>query len=435
MPSLLLSISLISALVHGYNNGVGKLPYMGWNTWCTDGRCGLDVCNSDEIKQIANAMIQNGMYDAGYRYINLDDCWSACNRTSNGSLYAEPTRFPQGMSTMIEYIHNLQTPIPGDNLKFGLYTSAGEYTCSAGLRAGCRVPGSEGYFEQDANTFAAWKVDLVKADACYRNKSNPWETLQIEFSTALNKSGRSILLELDGGYYLPVVYNISDGPYQPKYSQAWKIVADHHDNWNNTKQTIRYVAQPNVTDYSGSYNWAYADLLMTGGQGCANDSYDNDEPYVHCAGQSDIEYMTEFSFFAISGSPLLVATDIRNMTDIMKKVLLNTEIIAVNQQDETKAGKLNYYYDCEGKMSNDSCQIWTRELKENGTMAVLVINIDDDEREIDIEFDRLGMNGWDNSTVVSIRDLWEHEDIGSFMGSYSVNVVPHGNFFLKLTEK
>ena len=124
-----------------------------------------------------------------------------------------------------------------------------------------------------------------------------------------------------------------------------------------------------------------------------NDSYSNDKPYLHCPGQTDIEYMTEFSFFAISGSPLLVATDIRNMTDIMKKVLLNTEIIAVNQLDETPAGKLNYYYDCKGRSSNDSCQVWTRQLKETGTIAVLVINIDDEERDIDIEFDRLGMNG------------------------------------------
>ena len=60
--------------------------------------------------------------DAGYRYINMDDCWLACNRTSNGSLYAEPTRFPDGMAAMIEYIHNLKTPITGDNLKYGLYT-------------------------------------------------------------------------------------------------------------------------------------------------------------------------------------------------------------------------------------------------------------------------------------------------------------------------
>ena len=47
--------------ISGYNNGVGRLPYMGWNTWCTDATCGYDVCNSDEIKEIAAAMLSNGM--------------------------------------------------------------------------------------------------------------------------------------------------------------------------------------------------------------------------------------------------------------------------------------------------------------------------------------------------------------------------------------
>lgn len=118
---LAVSFALINA-VFGYNNGIGRLPFMGWNTWCTSGTCETDVCNDVEIKQVAQALLSNGMYDAGYRFINLDDCWSACNRSSNGSLYAEPTRFPDGMASVIDYVHNLKTPIPGDNLKFGLYT-------------------------------------------------------------------------------------------------------------------------------------------------------------------------------------------------------------------------------------------------------------------------------------------------------------------------
>jgi len=61
-------------------------------------------------------------------------------------------------------------------------------------------------------------------------------------------------------------------------------------------------------------------------QGC-----DSNKPLLHCPGQTDVEYRTEFSLWSLGASSLIVATDVRNMTDIMKEVLLNTEIIAVNQ--------------------------------------------------------------------------------------------------------
>lgn len=118
------------------------------------------------------------------------------------------------------------------------------------------------------------------------------------------------------------------------------------------------------------------------------------------------------------------------MTDIMKKVLLNTEIIAVNQQDQTKAGLLNYYHDCSGP--SKTCQVWTRQLNKTGTIAVAAVNIDDKQHGIVIDFSKLGM-GWNNSTKVDIRDAWEHKDIGSFTGMYNVEVDAHANFFGILT--
>jgi len=54
---------------------------------------------------------------------------------------------------------------------------------------------------------------------------------------------------------------------------------------------------------------------MTGGQGCSSNM-----PLVHCPGMTDTEYRTEFTMWCIMASPLLVATDIRNMTSIMKEV-------------------------------------------------------------------------------------------------------------------
>ena len=212
---------------------------------------------------------------------------------------------------------------------------------------------------------------------------------------ALNKTGRAILLELD--------------------------------DWDSTKTTIESIRGSNNTAMSGPYGWAYGDFLMTGGQGCKGEY--NNEQHLHCPGQSDVEYMTAFSIFAISGSPLLVATDIRNMTDIMKKVLLNTEIIAVNQQ-VTPGGNVAYMWGCSGP--KDICQVWTRKLDEDDRIAVVLLNIDDKQHGITLDFAQLDM-GWNNGTNVAIRDLWQHKDIGTYSGSYSTEVVPHGSFFYILT--
>eukprot|EP01043_Picozoa_sp_COSAG02_P059997 COSAG02_NODE_7751_length_2862_cov_3.193992_4_plen_87_part_00 len=40
----------------------------------------------------------------------------------------------------------------------------------------------------------------------------------------------------------------------------------------------------------------------------------------------------KFSVYVVAASPLIVSTDIRNMTDTMKQLLLNADAIALNQQ-------------------------------------------------------------------------------------------------------
>lgn len=95
-------------------------------------------------------MKANGMQAAGYNYVNLDDCW-AYGRDSNGQLTWDTDRFPSGMPSLIDWLH-------GEGFKFGLYTSAGNETCSNGGRDGLRVPGSEGHYTEDVEAFASWGV-------------------------------------------------------------------------------------------------------------------------------------------------------------------------------------------------------------------------------------------------------------------------------------
>ena len=182
MSMLLLALMLLGC-VAANPNGLGRLPPLGWNTWCTSAACdqpdspalphggrmtgGLhDNCSEALVKSVATEMIANGMRDAGYTRINLDDCWGATvlegNRADHGKYTWSPTRFPAGIPALTSWLHER-------GFLFGLYTASGNKTCSSGGRDSY-VPGScqsmdpnateaDCEFDQDAATFASWGVE------------------------------------------------------------------------------------------------------------------------------------------------------------------------------------------------------------------------------------------------------------------------------------
>ena len=111
-------LSSVYIITHSYNNGVGKTPAMGWNTWCSVSECGTDICNEDMIIEASEAIKSNGMFDVGYNRIHISDCWDACSRQENGSLKADKERFPNGIQYVNDIIHSY-------GLLTGIYTSAG----------------------------------------------------------------------------------------------------------------------------------------------------------------------------------------------------------------------------------------------------------------------------------------------------------------------
>lgn len=169
---------------------------------------------------------------------------------------------------------------------------------------------------------------------------------------------------------------------------------------------------------------------MTGGQGCKSSNATYIGP--HCPGQSDTEYYTEFTMWVITASPLIVATDVRNMTDIMNSVLLNTEVIAINQENGTPAGDRISKENCDSKQS-DACQVWTRKMSD-GSIAVVLLNEGDDDHLFGVTFDELGMN-WNSATVVTVRDLWKQSDLGDYTGFYNNTIEAHGVSFVRMYEK
>src|SRR5436190_8736079 len=139
---VLLSLTWVPSAA-ALNNGLARTPPMGWNPWY---RFQCDV-NEALIRQTARAMVSSGMKAAGYRYVNLDDCWMARARDASGSLVPDPAKFPSGIRALADYVHRR-------GLRFGIYADMGAATCA-------EFPGSRGHFDQDARTFAAWGVDYL----------------------------------------------------------------------------------------------------------------------------------------------------------------------------------------------------------------------------------------------------------------------------------
>ena len=135
------------------DNGLAKTPQMGWNSW------NKFACNINEklIKDTIDALVDTGLAKAGYNYVNLDDCWQS-DRDSNGKIVVDP-RFPNGIKPLADYAHE-------KGLLFGLYSDAGYKTCAG-------RPGSLGYEEIDAKTYAEWGVDYLKYDNCFTDGSPP----------------------------------------------------------------------------------------------------------------------------------------------------------------------------------------------------------------------------------------------------------------------
>lgn len=146
---LLNKVRLTQSADTGYNNGVALTPPMGWSSW----NLFATKINEDLIKQIADAMKNSGLADAGYRYVNIDDCWQASSRDENGRLQCDKATFPGGIENLAHYVNSL-------GLKLGIYSSNGTHTCED-------YPASLGHEAVDADSFAKWGIEYFKYDFCH----------------------------------------------------------------------------------------------------------------------------------------------------------------------------------------------------------------------------------------------------------------------------
>jgi len=276
------------------DNGLGRTPQLGWNSW------NHFACNIDEdlIKQTAATIAKSPLKEAGYTYVNMDDCW-AKSRDSNGNVQPDPAKFPSGIKALADYVHSL-------GLKFGLYSDAGTATCAG-------RPGSLGYEKNDANSYASWGVDYLKYDNCNSGPDKP-EVRYPKMRDALNATGRPIFFSMcEWGVDNPATW-------AAKVGNSWRTTGDISDHWDSMLKILD--ANDLIAEYAAPGGWNDPDMLEVGN-----------------GGMTTVEYTSHFSLWALVKSPLLIGCDVNKMTNATLNILTNKEVIAVNQDKLGVQGK------------------------------------------------------------------------------------------------
>lgn len=150
MAKKIIGKTQISQVSRGaYDNGVAMTPPMGWSSW----NLFRHKISENLIKEIADAMADSGLADAGYCYVNIDDCWQASERDENGRLQCDKLNFPSGIKALTEYVNSR-------GIKLGIYSSNGTHTCED-------YPATLRNERIDAETFASWGIEYFKYDFCH----------------------------------------------------------------------------------------------------------------------------------------------------------------------------------------------------------------------------------------------------------------------------
>lgn len=284
---------------------LAKTPPMGWNSWNTFG----NNINEALIRETADAMVSTGLRDAGYEYLVIDDCWSLRERDENGSLVADPEKFPNGMKAVADYVHS-------KGLKFGMYSCCGVKTCAG-------YPGSWGHEFDDAKYFAEVGIDFLKYDNCY-HPSMPSHLSYNRMALALRAQNRDILFSAcNWGNAHVETWARSCGV------DMYRSTGDIFDSFASVRNLSE--SQKDKIAYSSAGCFNDIDMLIVGMKGKGN--VGNELGYEGC---TDSQYRYHFALWCMMMSPLMIGCDIRNMDEETAKLLKNKGLIAINQDPDTR---------------------------------------------------------------------------------------------------
>jgi len=310
--------------------GLGATPQMGWNSWNTF------ACNINEqlIRDTADAMVKLGLKDAGYEYVNIDDCWHG-TRDKDGVIRPNAERFPSGIKALADYVHS-------KGLKLGIYSDVGATTCGG-------HPGSRGHEYQDAITYASWGIDYVKYDWC-DSKGLSAVGAYTTMRDAIRSAGRPMMFSMcEWGDNKPWEWAADVG-------HSWRTTGDiypcwdcefNHGSWSQFGVLRILDKQAGLRKFAGPGHWNDMDMLEVGN------------------GMSEDEDRAHFAIWAMMASPLIMGNDLRSMPEATRRILANKDAIAISQD---KLGVQAWKY-----MDGAQLEYWARPLA-GGDWAVMVLN-------------------------------------------------------------
>ncbi|MFE5709577.1 ricin-type beta-trefoil lectin domain protein [Streptomyces sp. NPDC056501] len=409
-------------------------PFMGWSSWSVQASThpdyGKSWLNETNVRNAADAMASK-LKSAGYKYINMDAGWNATldwtfHSDANGIPSPDPTRFPSGLKSTVDYIHD-------KGLKAGLYGVAGlekeVYDKNAPIAGapGCTTrsiaqqpltptnmwdgnwkidysdPCSQKFIDSIADKLASWEVDFIKIDGTTADNVEDIAA----WGKAIDQSGRKMWLTASAW---PVPREIGDDlrPYANSVRidtdvecycdtiTSWTGPVD--DRWNNLPNWLNKV-RPNY--------WPDLDAMPISnntGSGIQD-------------GLNDIERQSVMTFWSMASSPLYVGGDIYFMDEKAQSILTNPEVIAVNQSGVLPT-----------RITGGNQQSWKKKLPD-GSWAVAVYNLGGSATDIKVDLSSLGLRG-----IVKVRDLAARTDLGNASGSWTAENVPsHGSRIIKLS--
>jgi alpha-galactosidase len=381
-------------------------PPMGWNSWYIH----YDRISDQLMRQAADQMIATGMADYGYQYVNIDDCWMIKVKSNDPETGGKPrekngkirtnARFPD-MRSMTDYIHS-------QGLKAGIYISPGPSTCAG-------YQGSYNHEQLDAETFSEWGFDFLKYDWCSYSKKAGGKTVE-----HLKKPYQK-MWDILSGLDRDIVLNLC----QYGMGDVWKWGAEVGHCWRTTGDLGLEMRKGLPGFYSigmrNAEHWVYAqpggwndpDYILIGWVGNAREMAEGTPTDL-----TPYEQYSYMSMWSLMAAPLIFSGDMAKLDAFTLNVLCNHEVIEVNQDPLGKQARIIRKTETEF--------ILAKEL-EDGSLAVGLFNLKDEEASLNIGWDELMISG-----DRILRDVWRQEDIGNYNNSFETPVAPHGVMMLRL---
>jgi alpha-galactosidase len=356
-----------------------KPPIMGWSSWNS-----FRINISEQlIKEQTDAMVKNGMKEAGYQFINVDDGYLG-GRDSSGVLFLDSKKFPSGMRTLTDYIH-------AQGLKAGIYSDAGKNTCGSiydndpnGIGVGLY-----GHAEADlALFFQQWNFDFIKVDWCGGKQQglNP----EAEYSKLIQA-----VKAIDPNNVFNICLWAFPGEWAIKKADSWRISEDIAPEFGSILHIIDLNRDLARHSSAGHYN--DMDMLQVG------------------RGMTFEEDKSHFSMWGMLNSPLLAGNDLRDVTEETLSILTNKELIALNQNKGFKQATR--------ALVKGDIEVWQKPLGTSGSRskAIAILNRGEEEAVFTLDPAAVGI-----TKKSKLRDLWEHKDLEGAAKNTTFTVPSHG---------